>query len=121
MDGFDFPGGGIEKGENHITALIREVKEETGLDITVGNIITSATSFFRDTDGTPYHAILLYYFINVVGGEISTAGFDADEQLYSKPARWVSFDELQSMKHCTSANVKDEIIEIIKNKIEGIK
>lgn len=28
-----FPGGGIEKGESSIEALIRETKEETGLDI----------------------------------------------------------------------------------------
>ena len=29
------PGGGIEEGENSIQASVREVKEETGLDITV--------------------------------------------------------------------------------------
>ena len=117
LDGFDFPGGGIDKGENHIDALIREVKEESGLDITVGDIITSATSFFKDTDGTPYHAILLYYFVTVTGGEISTSGFDPDEQLYNKAARWVSIDELEKMKHCTSANVKDELLSAIKKKI----
>lgn len=27
---YKFPGGGIEKNENHIDALIREIKEETG-------------------------------------------------------------------------------------------
>lgn len=32
-DYYKFPGGGIEKGENHIQALIREVKEETGLTV----------------------------------------------------------------------------------------
>lgn len=28
---YKFPGGGIESGEDHITALVREVREETGL------------------------------------------------------------------------------------------
>jgi len=30
-DYYKFPGGGIESGENHIEALIREVREESGL------------------------------------------------------------------------------------------
>ena len=32
-DYYKFPGGGIETGEGHNTALIREVLEETGLKI----------------------------------------------------------------------------------------
>ena len=32
-DGISFPGGHIEKGESIIASVIREVKEETGLDI----------------------------------------------------------------------------------------
>ena len=30
---YKFPGGGIKKGEDNITALIREVQEETGLEL----------------------------------------------------------------------------------------
>lgn len=33
FDYYKFPGGGIEKGESHVEALIREVREETGLDV----------------------------------------------------------------------------------------
>ena len=37
-DYYKFPGGGIEKGENHFQALIREVKEETGLEVIPSSI-----------------------------------------------------------------------------------
>ena len=32
-DYYKFPGGGIEQGEDHISALVREVAEETGLAV----------------------------------------------------------------------------------------
>ncbi|MBO4877302.1 MAG: NUDIX domain-containing protein [Ruminococcus sp.] len=32
-DYYKFPGGGIEQGEDHISALVREVGEETGLSV----------------------------------------------------------------------------------------
>lgn len=35
---YKFPGGGIEPGEDHICALEREVKEETGLTVIPGSI-----------------------------------------------------------------------------------
>lgn len=35
----DFPGGGIEFAEDLKTALIREVKEEVGLDVKVKNVV----------------------------------------------------------------------------------
>ncbi len=43
---YALPGGGIEKGESIDAALIREVWEETGLTITVGEFVHFKTDFF---------------------------------------------------------------------------
>lgn len=60
-----FPGGHIKLGENTAEALIREFKEETGADITVGNLDWIGEMFFPWGD-KKYHQISLYYrvFLN---------------------------------------------------------
>ena len=42
VDGLDFPGGKIQEGEsNFVESLKREVREETGLEIVVGDPFTT--------------------------------------------------------------------------------
>ena len=38
-DEWDLPGGRPDAGEDHRTALVREVREETGLDVEVGALV----------------------------------------------------------------------------------
>ncbi len=38
VDCWHIPGGGIDEGEEKISALIREIKEETGIDISTSTI-----------------------------------------------------------------------------------
>lgn len=38
LDYYKFPGGGIEPGEDHLSALCREVQEETGLRVKPGTV-----------------------------------------------------------------------------------
>jgi 8-oxo-dGTP diphosphatase len=76
---WSIPGGRIEPGESDEQAVVREVREETGLDVTCGPLLgtverpglAGATIEIRD-----YSAV-------VVGGELA-AGDDAAD------ARWVA-------------------------------
>lgn len=36
---YNYPGGGVERGETLHAAMIREVKEETGADVEVGRLL----------------------------------------------------------------------------------
>jgi len=99
---YDLPGGGVDLGEQLEAAVIREVKEETGLDVSTPKLVGGTSNFFTFThDSTPepdsVQSILLYYVCELVGGELSTDGFDEMEKQYAKKALWLPLAELDSI------------------------
>ena len=63
------PGGGIEFGEDPAHAAVREVKEETGLNVELERLVTVNSQVIHAKE-TDHHAIRFLYYANIIGGEL---------------------------------------------------
>ena len=67
------PCGYVEYDEDYLTAAIREVKEETGLDVEIKAVLSVVSNFFSPK----VHTLVVVLLAHVSGGEIRP-GDDAD-------------------------------------------
>lgn len=68
--GITFPGGHIEPNESFVSSVIREVKEETGLDIS--NVKLCGIQQWTQQDGK-YRYIVFFYKTNTFSGELKSS------------------------------------------------
>ncbi|MFN2269713.1 MAG: NUDIX hydrolase [Anaerolineae bacterium] len=74
LDLWNLPGGGVESGELPTEAVIRETKEETGLDVVIERLVGIYGKQHKDE--------LIFAFIcRVVGGQLAPSD-EADESRY---------------------------------------
>lgn len=82
---WEFPGGKIEAEETSQAALIREIKEELDVEITVGSLIDTI-----EYDYPAFHLSMDCFWCVVTNGTIRL--------LEAQEARWLSKDELDSVQ-----------------------
>jgi 8-oxo-dGTP diphosphatase len=81
---WEFPGGKIEPGESLADGLRRELKEELGTDVVIGEEI------FTVTHNYPDRSVELHF--------LACAFLNAPVPLLGQEMRWVARDELRALE-----------------------
>ncbi|MFI6364173.1 NUDIX hydrolase [Nocardia sp. NPDC050630] len=92
-DRYSIPGGGLEAGETITQALVREVKEETGIDVRVTDLIgifSNPEHVIAYDDGEVRQEFSICFHADPIGGDLRTSS-------ESKEVRWVAPNDISSL------------------------
>jgi 8-oxo-dGTP diphosphatase len=86
---WSIPGGLVELSEKLEKAVVREVKEETNLDVEVVHLIDAVDNIVYDPNGKlRFHFVILDYLTRLKGGNLQPSSDVLD-------TKWVRLDEAE--------------------------
>jgi 8-oxo-dGTP pyrophosphatase MutT (NUDIX family) len=105
---YNLPGGGVEPHESASEGIVREVREETGLEVEVGRLVGLYSKPQK-------HEIVLTFEARVVGGKLQPSD-EADQHDWVTPDQFDSFQILpkhlerihDALRNQPAAIVKDQ-------------
>lgn len=87
-------GGAVDRGETYEQAAQRELFEETGLTLPVGEQVARREIEFLTLDGIPVSADERYFRVDADTADISTVGHTELERRVMQQWRWFARDEI---------------------------
>lgn len=103
---WEFPGGGIGMREDPEVALIREVKEETGLDVKIIRLLPKVLTHVWKREAGNDQIIILTYECEIIGGEIKLTEPEIAE---------LKFVAVQDVKNYDCLPNVEKIIDLLAN------
>lgn len=87
---WELPGGKVEKGEDFDVALIREIKEETALDVKIGDFCEAVQNDYMHK-----RTVQIMMYLEDMKGEVEISDEHIDWM-------WASLDTLKTLELSTS-------------------
>lgn len=97
--GWEFPGGKVESGESDEAALIREIREELKIDISIENYLGTV-----EYDYPSFHLSMACYVCKIIAGQLTLVEHLA--------AKWLTVGELDTI---TWLPADVEVVRLLKN------
>ncbi len=90
------PGGKLEPGETLAEGALREIQEETHLEVKLGQVLPPFETIFREGEAIQLHVVYVDFLAELIGGELMPDDDVADAEWWDRATLAERWDELHA-------------------------